>query len=488
LADGKQVYETLLYLFTPFVLTISFYVRPTFCAYLLAGTLGLYYANAILFNEIHLRRKGERVGFVATYIYYMPYKLVLTAINVASCYWSLWKYARYFAKRHPKVIEDERAVEVVLRLEEQGLTPPNTATPGSRCPKARAREPVDSDQDYSQNRRASRRISVVAIGTRLSVASANHFGVDLGNGYAPTNTSPTNVSPTNMSRLELPYSNPFVDVPLDEETSSYHTATSIRTRYRPITGHSQSSRRFSWESASDEQDQDQTVLQEEIDVRHSAVMDEQRDETAQQQQQPRQNVAKRNRLRKKKAQRVNESQQSITTRSTGETQRGIENQEAKAVQQGRTVQRAVGETQQAEGERQRQSQQSRDAYWAREAQRARHSHLASAYFGQEAQRARHSHMARAENPFELAEDPTHWTGNFDPWAQTAPILAGSLASARESRSSVWEVTDAHGGDVSLQRYDGGGEDDLELRDFEYGGHGCLRLGLDRRHSFARSLV
>lgn len=31
---------------------------------------------------------------------------------------SLWKYARYFAKRHPKVIEDEKAVEVIIRLEE----------------------------------------------------------------------------------------------------------------------------------------------------------------------------------------------------------------------------------------------------------------------------------------------------------------------------------------------------------------------------------
>jgi hypothetical protein len=31
---------------------------------------------------------------------------------------SLRKYARYFARRHPKVIEDENAVEVVVRLEE----------------------------------------------------------------------------------------------------------------------------------------------------------------------------------------------------------------------------------------------------------------------------------------------------------------------------------------------------------------------------------
>lgn len=49
----------------------------------------------------------------------MPYKMALTAVNVASCYWSLFKYAKYFAQRHPKVIEDERAVEVVVRLQEK---------------------------------------------------------------------------------------------------------------------------------------------------------------------------------------------------------------------------------------------------------------------------------------------------------------------------------------------------------------------------------
>lgn len=33
------------------------------------------------------------------YLYYMPYKIVLTAVNVASCYYALFKYAKYFAKR-----------------------------------------------------------------------------------------------------------------------------------------------------------------------------------------------------------------------------------------------------------------------------------------------------------------------------------------------------------------------------------------------------
>lgn len=86
--------------------------------YLNTANLDKYLINTVIFNEVHLRRKNERLGWVLVYVYYLPYKIVLTLVNVASCYWSLFKYARYFAKRHPKVIEDEKAVEVIVRLEE----------------------------------------------------------------------------------------------------------------------------------------------------------------------------------------------------------------------------------------------------------------------------------------------------------------------------------------------------------------------------------
>ncbi|KAH7125221.1 nucleotide-diphospho-sugar transferase [Dendryphion nanum] len=118
----QEVYETLLYLLTPFVLPISFYVRPSFAGILLGSTILMYLINVIIFNEVHLRRKNERLGWVLLYVYYLPYKIILTGINVASCYWSLYKYARYFARRHPKVTEDEKAVEVVLRLEEDAAS------------------------------------------------------------------------------------------------------------------------------------------------------------------------------------------------------------------------------------------------------------------------------------------------------------------------------------------------------------------------------
>ncbi|OQE40810.1 hypothetical protein PENCOP_c005G05272 [Penicillium coprophilum] len=113
----QEVYETLIYLFAPFILPISFVVRPSFCGMLLGVTVGMYILNVIIFNEVHLRLKKERIDWKVLVFYYTFYKIALTFINVVSCYWSLYKYARYFAQRHPKVIEDRDAVEVLLSLE-----------------------------------------------------------------------------------------------------------------------------------------------------------------------------------------------------------------------------------------------------------------------------------------------------------------------------------------------------------------------------------
>jgi len=65
----EQIYETLLYLLSPFILPISFIVRPAFCGYLFAATFGLYIANVLIFNEIHLRRKNERIGWKCVWLY-----------------------------------------------------------------------------------------------------------------------------------------------------------------------------------------------------------------------------------------------------------------------------------------------------------------------------------------------------------------------------------------------------------------------------------
>ncbi|GCB23393.1 hypothetical protein AAWM_06278 [Aspergillus awamori] len=114
----QELYETVLAIIAPFVLPISLIVRPRFCIVLIMATFALYFLNVIIFNEVHLRLKQERVSLKVILLYYMPYKIMIAIINVGSNYWSLYKYARYFAKRRPKLTEDHKAVGLVLKLEE----------------------------------------------------------------------------------------------------------------------------------------------------------------------------------------------------------------------------------------------------------------------------------------------------------------------------------------------------------------------------------
>lgn len=151
----QEVYETVLYLLAPFVLPISFYVRPAFSGYLYAATIMLYLINVVIFNYVHLRSRHESVS-VLCLLYYIPYKIVLTFVNIASCYYSIYKYAKYFAKRHPKVIEDEKAVAVVLRLEEEAYSTNEKATILASRPS------VDGASQIG------RRFTVTAVGTNLS--------------------------------------------------------------------------------------------------------------------------------------------------------------------------------------------------------------------------------------------------------------------------------------------------------------------------------
>ncbi|KAK6000485.1 hypothetical protein QM012_003731 [Aureobasidium pullulans] len=163
----QEVYETLLYLLSPFVLPISIIVRPAFFGYLFAGTFGLYFLNVMIFNELHLRLKKERVGSTCLYLYYMPYKVVLTLVNVGSCYWSLYKYAQYFARRHPKIVEDEKAVDVVLRMEEQHDT---LADQGRRMTiTAVGAQTQGSVVEQTPSGPTERRMTVTALGPKLDV-------------------------------------------------------------------------------------------------------------------------------------------------------------------------------------------------------------------------------------------------------------------------------------------------------------------------------
>ncbi|KAL8981838.1 MAG: hypothetical protein Q9177_005452 [Variospora cf. flavescens] len=116
----QEIYETMLYLLAPFVIPISFATRPAFAGEIYLATIAMYALNALIFNYVHLRSRKQSVSFKA-FLYYNWFKWVLGFVNIASCYYAIYTYATYFAKRHPKVIEDHKAVEIILRMEEKEI-------------------------------------------------------------------------------------------------------------------------------------------------------------------------------------------------------------------------------------------------------------------------------------------------------------------------------------------------------------------------------
>jgi hypothetical protein len=156
----QEVYETLLYLLAPFVLPISLIVKPAFCAYLMLGTLGLYYLNVTVSPHIAKRSTHslqdtnhrsdlqrdpppppERTHPVESRLpllhalqdpldFDQRLQLLLLAVEIRELFRQ--KVNRYHPAatftherptnilifRHPKIVEDEKAIEVVLRLEE----------------------------------------------------------------------------------------------------------------------------------------------------------------------------------------------------------------------------------------------------------------------------------------------------------------------------------------------------------------------------------
>lgn len=73
--------------------------------------------------------------------------------NITLSIRAIFKYAQYFAKRHPKVIDDEKSVEVVVRISESQIfdsRPQSVLTQKSR-PQSTLNEKkaVDSASIYS---------------------------------------------------------------------------------------------------------------------------------------------------------------------------------------------------------------------------------------------------------------------------------------------------------------------------------------------------
>ncbi|KIV77448.1 hypothetical protein PV11_09242 [Exophiala sideris] len=122
----QMLYETILYVTGPVLLPIAFVIKPRFMGMMTGIVMAMYFIIVNIFNEITLRRKNEMVSRKIVLFYYPPYKFVLRMMNVVSVYYSAFKYAQYFATRHPSIIEDTQAVELVIESKKRAksVAPP----------------------------------------------------------------------------------------------------------------------------------------------------------------------------------------------------------------------------------------------------------------------------------------------------------------------------------------------------------------------------
>lgn len=104
-----EVYETFIYASRPFALPIALIVQPKMIGALTAGLLAVYVLGAVFFNAVHLRRKKAMVAWKILPTYFLM-KMALTFVNTLSVYYSLYAYAEFFSRRHPRVTENYPAL------------------------------------------------------------------------------------------------------------------------------------------------------------------------------------------------------------------------------------------------------------------------------------------------------------------------------------------------------------------------------------------
>lgn len=104
-----EVYETFIYASRPFALPIALIVAPKIVGAVMGGLLAVYVLGAIFFNAVHLRRKKAMVAWKILPIYFMM-KMALTVVSTLSVYYSLYAYAAFFSRRHPRVTENYPAL------------------------------------------------------------------------------------------------------------------------------------------------------------------------------------------------------------------------------------------------------------------------------------------------------------------------------------------------------------------------------------------
>jgi glycosyltransferase involved in cell wall biosynthesis len=109
-----ELYDCCMAFLRPWVIVLALIANWKLLLIFLAALTGMYAAAFILFNSWHLRKKNEMVAWKVMPVY-MGMKFLLMWMNVASVYWDLWCYAKYFSVKHPRVIESRNVLEAAYK-------------------------------------------------------------------------------------------------------------------------------------------------------------------------------------------------------------------------------------------------------------------------------------------------------------------------------------------------------------------------------------
>lgn len=110
-----EVHNSVMAFLRPFVTVITVIAAWRLLLILTAGTMGCYILIFCIFNAIHLRRKNEMVAWRILPVY-LGMKVCLLWVNTLSVYHCVYDYARFFSKRHERVIENRQALEAVYNI------------------------------------------------------------------------------------------------------------------------------------------------------------------------------------------------------------------------------------------------------------------------------------------------------------------------------------------------------------------------------------
>ncbi|OIW35704.1 hypothetical protein CONLIGDRAFT_549036, partial [Coniochaeta ligniaria NRRL 30616] len=105
-----ELYDCAMSFLRPWVIVLAALANYKLLLIFLAALTGMYALAFITFNTWHLRKKKEMIAWKIMPVY-MAMKFALMWVNVASVYYDLYCYAKYFSVKHPRVIETRAVLE-----------------------------------------------------------------------------------------------------------------------------------------------------------------------------------------------------------------------------------------------------------------------------------------------------------------------------------------------------------------------------------------